>query len=982
MPEASSLYFGPYRLMGPQGPLFKGTQRLDLKPKALGVLWELVRQAGEVVTKDALQQKLWPTTVVGEDALAFQIQALRRVLQDDAKQPRYIETCHRVGYAFIAPVTTERRHAARRLDDVAAQITTDALPAGPTFVGRDAPLAQLEQHYAKALRGERQLVLVKGEAGIGKTSLVQSFLSRLPQAPNIGQGQCVEQHGAGEGYLPVLEALGSLCRQPQGAQVMDVLRQSAPTWLMQLPALLSQDDIRLLQPRVAGAPRERMLREIGDALEAISSETPLILVLEDLHWSDPSTIEMLALVARRSAPARLLILGTYRPADVSFTNHPLKAMKQELVARAQAGEIALGNLPPADVKTYLARRFPETVDEAALSTFVYQRTEGHPLFMVQMADYLADEQTPEKGVSAAQDLLEAAIPQGLRELIEVQLGRLSDHERHVLEIGSVPGAEFAVASIAAALQKPAEEAETCCEQLARHGQFIEGRGLAAWPDGTVSGRYGFRHALYRDVLYARMSARQRAQAHRAIGSSEERGYGERAVEIAAELAVHFERGQDPARAVHYRHAAGDRALLRSANAEAMAHFTKALDLLATLPATAERAERELRLQVSLSLCLTMTKGYSAPEAEQVNARAYALCELMEETSEISSALFRIGRFHLVRGEFLTARAISDRLLRIARHAESPILLSQAHTAAAFEHLSLGDFAAAQEHAEQSIVLDDPRRYQAGTVSVDDSSAVSQCLRAFALQIRGYPDQALTGLLKGVALARGFGVPFATGGALLSTTDLYLMRRESRAAQESAEALIAHAVREGFPYYVARATMLRGWALADQGQAEAGIAEIRAGLAMFEAAGAKQWMPCCLGLLAEAYGRAGKAEQGLRVLADALEIIGKTSERQYEAELHRVKGELLLQESPAKRAEAESCFQRAITVARRQEAKTYELRAALSLVRSSTQRSKRAAARQLLSKITGWFTEGFDTPDFLAAKALLSETAAERSVYEK
>jgi DNA-binding winged helix-turn-helix (wHTH) protein/predicted ATPase len=981
MPEASSLYFGPYRLMGPQGPFFRGNQRLDLKPKALGVLWELARQAGDIVTKDALHEKLWPTTVVGEDALAFQIQALRRALQDDAKQPRYIETCHRVGYVFIAPVTTERRHIVRRLDDVAAHVTTDAPLPAPTFVGRDAPLAQLDQHYARALRGERQVVLVSGEAGIGKTTLVQSFLGRLSGAPSIGQGQCVEQHGAGEGYLPVLEALASLCRGPQGTPIVDALLQTAPTWLMQLPSLLSQDDIKVLQPRVAGAPRERMLREIADALEAISSEMPLILVLEDLHWSDPSTIEMLALMARRSAAARLLILGTYRPSDVSFTSHPLKAMKQELVARAQASEITLGNLPPADVQTYLARRFPETRDETALSAFVYQRTEGHPLFMVQMADYFAAEQTPDKGAAAAKALLEAAIPQGLRELIEVQLGRLGEQERRVLEIASVPGAEFAVASIAAALQTQAEEAETCCEHLARHGQFIEGRGLAAWPDGTVSGRYGFRHALYRDVLYARMSARQRAQAHRAIGSCEERGYGERAVEIAAELSVHFERGQDPARAVHYSHSAGERALQRSANAEAMAHFTKALDLLATLPATTERAERELRLQVSLSLCLTMTKGYSAPDAERVNARAYALCEQMEETPEISSALFRIGRFHLVRGEFHTARAISDRLLRIARGSESPSLLSQAHTAASFEYFSLGDFAAAQEHAEQSVVLDDPRRYQTGTVSVDDSSAVSQCLRAFALQIRGYPDQARAGLMKGVALARGFGVPFATGGALLSTTDLYLMRRESRAAQESAEALLAHAIREGFPYYVARATMLRGWALADQGQAEAGIAEIRKGLEMFELAGARQWTPCCLGLMAESYGRAGKAEQGLRVLADALEIVDKTSERQYEAELHRIKGELTLQASSVNRAEAEACFQMAITVARRQEAKTYELRAALSLLRSSTQRNRRAIARQSLSDVTAWFTEGLDTPDLVGAKALLAETAAatERSV---
>lgn len=333
-------------------------------------------------------------------------------------------------------------------------------------------------------------------------------------------------------------------------------------------------------------------------MESLTAESSLILVLEDLHWSDPSTIDMLSLLARRREPARLLVLATYRTADVMATQHPLTAVKQELVARGQAAEIALGNLHADDVHAYVTRRFPDTREENRLSAFVYRRTEGHPLFMVQVADYLAEQGAQAGIASGAQAAREAVVPHGLRELIEVQLGRLTDAERQVLEVASVAGAEFAVASVSAGCRMPVEDAETCCEGLARHGQFIEARGLATWPDGTVSGRYGFRHTLYRDVLYARLSTRRGTRAHLDIGTREEAGYGERSTEIAAELAVHFERGQDHPRAIHHHQQAAEKALQRSANTVAIDHFTKGLDLLEALPSTSDRAQKELRLQVA------------------------------------------------------------------------------------------------------------------------------------------------------------------------------------------------------------------------------------------------------------------------------------------------------------------------------------------------------------------------------------------------
>ncbi|MGH7965267.1 MAG: AAA family ATPase, partial [Candidatus Binatia bacterium] len=619
MPETSALHFGPYRLAGPQGPLFRDHQKVKLKPKALEVLWLLARQAGEVVTKTALLDALWPQTVVGEDVLSFQIQALRRVLEDDAKQPRYIATLHRVGYSFVAPVTAASPPVASSQLSVVSQkktqppssaLITDNWSLATAFVGREAPMARLHQHYAKALRGERQVAFVTGEAGIGKTALVDTFLAQreasgqvqTPQLATgnwqlatvlIGHGQCVEHYGAGEAYLPLLEAFGRLCRQPEGEHIIEVLQHNAPTWLVQLSGVLSATEQAALQVQVAGTMRERMLREMVEALEVLSAVHPLIVVLEDLHWSDVSTIEMLSLLARRREPARLLVLGTYRPMELILANHPLKAMKQELVARGQGVEVALGNLHPADVRTYLTRRFPDTTDESVLSTFVYRRTEGHPLFMVQMADYLTQQDAQGVIASGTQRALEAVVPHGLHELIEVQLGRLMDAERQVLEVASVAGAEFTTASVAAGIPTLIETVEEHCEGLARHGQFIEDRGLATWPDGTVSGRYGFRHALYQEVLYRRLSARQRARVHLGIGLREEVGYGERSTEIAAELAVHFERGRDYLRAIHYHQQAGEKALQHSANTEAIAHFTKGLELLKPLPDTPQRAQQEL-----------------------------------------------------------------------------------------------------------------------------------------------------------------------------------------------------------------------------------------------------------------------------------------------------------------------------------------------------------------------------------------------------
>jgi predicted ATPase len=471
------------------------------------------------------------------------------------------------------------------------------------------------------------VAFVTGEAGIGKTALVETFEATVwPESGLwLGHGQCIEQYGAGEAYLPLLEALDRLCRGPEGDRLVALLTQYAPSWIVQLPGLLSARALADLQQTLVGTTRARMLRELCVALEAVSAEQPLVLVLEDLHWSDPSTVEALTMLARRREPARLLVVGTYRAAEVVVREHPLQTTKHELVQQGRAVEVALSYLSPAAVHAYVTARLADHEASDALAPMVYRRTDGHPLFMVQVTDYLVQERSRLPGTPVTLSALEQALPPGLRELIAAQFERLSAEEQQVLKVASVAGVEFAVASVAVGLQGADDAIEAVCERLARRGLFLEERELATWPDGTVSGRYAFRHGLYQDVLYQGLGHGWRARLHQQLGERQERAYGKQAQEVAAELAMHFERGQDYPRAVRHLRQAAEHATRRHAPHEIIGLVTRALELLATLAETPARAQQELDLLLVLGLAVQATKGSATPEVEQIYARAQLLC---------------------------------------------------------------------------------------------------------------------------------------------------------------------------------------------------------------------------------------------------------------------------------------------------------------------------------------------------------------------
>src|SRR5262245_16138835 len=418
--------------------VWHGRERVRLPPKVFAVLRLLVAHTGQLVTKEALLQAVWPDTVVSEAVLTTCIGELRRALGDTAQAPRFIQTVHRRGYRFIGHLPTDTSSAL----PLCSPRLAPAPP--PLLVGREGVLAHLRQWLAHVRQGARQVVWLTGEPGIGKTTVVNAFVEAAAAEGDIwlAQGQCIDHYGVGEAYLPVLEALGRLCRAPEGAALLPVLEQQAPTWLAQMPSLLNPAALEALQRRVLGATQERMVRELAEAVEAFTVTRTLLLVLEDLHWSDYATLDLLTYLARRPGPARLLLLGTYRPVEVLLRGHPVKTIKQDLVLHGQGVELPLALFTAAEVAQYLARRgaggaeLPPAL--RGLAQLLYQRTDGHPLALVTMVEHLCHRGVLWERAGPWEVQPEAAavlqeVPASVRQMIEQQFDRLSPAEQRVLE---------------------------------------------------------------------------------------------------------------------------------------------------------------------------------------------------------------------------------------------------------------------------------------------------------------------------------------------------------------------------------------------------------------------------------------------------------------------------------------------------------------------------------------------------------------------
>jgi predicted ATPase len=851
-------------------------------------------------------------------------------------------------------------------------------PARPPTVGRKQERAALWTAFELASAGHGFLVCLTGEPGLGKTTLVESFLDELSargRLYSVGRGRCSERLAGAEAYLPFLEALDSLLQGDGSGAAARLMKAVAPTWYVQVaPQAAGQDALRCQAAEPQTASQERLKRELSAFLLEVSRLRPVVLFLDDLHWADASTADLLAYLGSRPVAWRLLMVATYRPSELLLGGHPFRPVQLELQGRGLCREVPLGFLGRQDIVSYLAMRFPGHDFPAELADIVHRRTEGNPLFLVDLLRYLCDRGvivTAEGRWVLAQVLpdLQRELPESIRSLIQYKLQRLDEPDRRLLAAGSVQGNEFDTAVVAAVLNQSAADVEDRLAELDRvHAlvYFIREHDL---PDRTHASRYGFVHVLYQNALYEALTPTRKAAWSAAAARALLGHYGEQSSTVATELALLFEAARDPAQAATHFLRAAENAVRVNASREAVVLARRGLALLRTLPDTPARTRQERAYLLALGVSLVATQGFASAEVEQTYERARELCLQAEDTSNLFPVLYGLWNVSLLRCEFLRCKDLATQMFELAQRRLETVLLLQAHNVMQQPLLHMGDFADARRHQEQGLALYDPRQHRTLTAIYGEDPGVG-CMAygAVTLWCLGYPDQALRSVQAARRLADELSNPFDMARSLYFGAFTYLCRRETDLAGDLAEALMALSREQSFALLVHGGAILHGWALAEQGRLAEGIGQMRRGLVGWQATGALSHRPYHLALLAQALARDGEVQDGLTALSEALELSAASGERFLEAELYRLRGELLL--ASALPEEAEASFRQALAVAGAQQSKSLQLRALVSLGRLYHQQGRPAEARPLLAETYGWFTEGFDLPDLREAKALL------------
>ena len=833
------------------------------------------------------------------------------------------------------------------------------------FIGREGELQQMKRALELARSGHGQLIAVVAEAGTGKSRLFYEFKATLPVECKLLEAYSVS-HGKASAWLPVLELLRGYfdiqdADDPAARRerVRAALAALDPALSEVLPYLLGllgiqggPDPLAEMDPQIR---RRRTLEALKRIMLREALERPLVVIFEDLHWIDSETQALLDLLADSGAGARLLLLVNYRP-----------EYRHEWSGRGHYLQLRLDPLGGENGAGMLAALLGGGVELEALKRLIIKRTDGNPFFIEEMVQALFDEGALVRNgaVKVTRSLSQLRLPPTVQGLLASRIDRLSAEQKELLQTLAVIGRESPLGLI----KKVASKAEAQLERMLadlRAAEFIYEQPV------LTDAEYIFKHALTQEVAYNSLLIGRRKLLHERAGQALESMFAEQLDDHLGQLAHHYSRSDNVSKAVEYLGRAGQQALQRSAHADAIGNLTAALDLLQRLPDSAERIQRELLLQLALGPALIAVKGWAAPEVERAYTRTRELCERLGDPPELFPALLGLWAVYYLRAELRDAYELAEQLLRRAQGANDPTLLLYAHLALGDTSFSMGEWLLARDHLEVAISLYDRER----PMWIGFDTGVN-CLSYMALTLwtLGYPDQALKKGDEAVALAQALSHPLSLAFAEGLVGYLRQYRREVRAAQETAERLTALSAEHGFPHWMAQANITRGWAMAEQGHDEEGIAQIQEGLTAFRAIGTELLRPHALCLLAEACKETSRLDDGLSALAEALAAAEEHEIREYEPETHRLGGELLLRQDQSKAAQAQSCFQRAIETARKQNAKSWELRATMSLAALLAKLGRRDEARAMLTEIYGWFTEGFDTADLKDAKALLNELA--------
>ncbi len=913
--EALHARFGSFVIDEAQARLERDQQAVDVPPRAFQVLCELVRRAGQLVTKDALLDAVWGHRHINEAALKNLVSQLRQALGDDARESIFIQTVSRRGYRFIAPVNQpvgERSPPQGALAPAGATV-----PAPVRLIGRGDALNRLHAALDAARAGQRQLVFVAGEAGIGKSTLIERFVADAGVA--AVHGQCIEHHGGAEPYMPFLEALNGLCRERGGAEFVGLMRRVAPTWLLHLPWFVRDEDRRELQREVAGATQERMLREFGELVDRAAADRLLLLVIEDLHWSDHATIQLLDYLARRRGPGSLLILGTFRPAELILKDHPLAALRQELRLRRLCLDVDLEFLSELELGDLLAARIGQPASESFVRR-LHEHTSGLPLFVVAVLDELiaSGKLAWSEGHWKLPDQ-DLAVPHSIAAVIERQLSRLTPGQQRALAAASVGGVDFVHLTLAAVLQLGPDKLHEQLEEAIACLPWLHSRGTASLDDGRLAARYGFAHTIYRQVLYERLPALARMQWHRQWAAALAATHPSKLPELAAELALHFERGGAPLEAAAQLAVVAARAMAYGAPHEALLAAQQGLQLAAGRLSPV----LELELRVQEAVALTRQEVITAPAVTEAFERARALGP--QDSPAWQRALQGCWWVHFARAEFPQARALAAEMLDLATHREDAALRLASMNAMGVVQMVTGDFEGARRSLEEALEI--YARVSAElplTSFVQDPGVEAAEGLAMVCWIAGQPSRARQMAEHAVALAAANRHPLSEATALYAAAIMHALAGEFEIVYALTERLYAVILDHALPERRGGFAWLHGQALVTLRRVDEGLAEMEAAGQMARELGMRTGL-CGFhyhhAMACRLVGHEAEAEVSIQA---GLALVDEVGETMLHSSLLLLRSESEFAHGDMDRASAS--LQQAVEIARTQGAAFFELQA--------------------------------------------------------
>jgi len=948
--------FDRFRLSADGSLLARDGVVLPLAPKVLQTLLVLVQHAGEVVRKEHLLQTVWPDSFVEDTGLTRNISLLRRALDDDGQH--FVVTVARMGYRFAVPVQRVDRVAAARRD-LPTRAPADALhrDRGQPFVGRDVELNRLRERFERTRGGQGSILAIVGEPGIGKTTLVETFLNGLGDLCEVGRGRCSERLAGAEPHLPVLEALDEITAADP--RLADALRVAAPTWFQHVARPAHAPGTAAGAPEVTGTGSpERLMRELTTFLEGASQRRPIVIVIEDLHWADVATIDLLAHLAPRLSRVRLLVLLTYRQRELLVMQHPFARLRGELIARGHLDELHVSLLGPDAVREYLQA----TLDYAAvlpeLATLVFKRTEGNPLFVVEVVRYLR-----QHGVAHGTPVLARDIPDSLRGLIDRGLDTLDGVTRQLLSIAAVQGYECdsaTIARVSGVAPGDVEERLRRADQIHALVRFDREDEL---DDGSLSLVYRFAHVLYLDALTGSIAPSRRIDWALQIAEALLSSHRDRTDGIAGSLAVLFETGREFWKASQFFLATSRHAARLFAWVPASDQANRGLQCLRSARDVPERdrSRRELELTFARLVPLASIQGYASAEVEQLTQHVVRLAGEFGDVPAEAAALGATWIVRIVRGECLAARDAAVRLASLGDAAQNDVLLINGHFQAQIACHHLGEFSQARDHACMVMTLADRAAYGERCISVFDPVVASLAESARNNWITGYLARALSDCDAAVTLAKEVRHPDSLAFAWLFHAWIHGYRRDWHRAVASSETGLTIAHQSGSVQTLAWNGCVHGWAVGHVGDPASGEGEMAAAIEASKGIMGHVALPQFSAMMAEVLLVRGDLTAAETCLTHAMDFEHSRDDGYFAAEVRRLSGVCLARQGRVDEARAR--LSEAREIARAQGATMFELRSSLSLVEVNV-REGRMAARDVLAR----FPEPEPWPEVMAARS--------------